>query len=133
MRLRREDRQTVARAVDAAEEATGLQICVYLGPVEEDARTHAERMFVAAGLHTRPAVLLLVAPSRRRVEIVTAPDARIRLDDAAAARCIGEMTPRLAAGDLAGGIVAGVERLVSEAGPGTPPEGGQEFPDLLEG
>lgn len=132
VRLGRRGRRAVGRAVDEAERATGLQICVYLGPAEEDARAQAESMFVAAGLHTRPAVLLLVAPARRRVEIVTAPDAQARLDDAAAARCIDEMTPQFAAGDLAGGLVAGLHRLVREAGPGRAAEDDEEIPDLLE-
>ena len=50
----------VERAVHDAEARTGLQLCVYLGPAGEDARAHAERLFVDAGLHTRPAVLVLV-------------------------------------------------------------------------
>lgn len=132
-RLGRRERKRVARAVDEAEEATGLQICVYLGPVEEDPRAKAELMFVDAGLATRPAVLVLVAPNQHRVEVVTAPGVTDRLPDEACARCIQVMTARFAAGDLAGGLVEGMERLVAEAGPGRPPEGGEELPDILEG
>ena len=126
-------RKRVARAVDESEEVTGIQICVYLGSVEGDARANAEAMFAAAGLQTKPAVLLLVAPNQRRVEVVTAPDVTDRLPDEACARCIDVMTPRFASGDLAGGLVEGVRRLAAEAGPGTSPEGAEELPDVLDG
>jgi uncharacterized membrane protein YgcG len=121
----------VARAVDEAEERTGLQLCVYLGPAGEDARAHAEQLFEAAGLHTRPAVLVLVAPDVRRVEIVTGAEVRDRVTDAGAQRAVDAMTARFAERDLAGGLVAGLEVLAEEAGPGTPPEGVEELPDLL--
>src|SRR5207245_4193702 len=65
----RQERQ-VQRAVQEAEQRTGLQLCVYLGPAGEDARAHAEHLFVEAGLDRRPGVLLLVAPALRRAQIV---------------------------------------------------------------
>ena len=119
--------------MDEAENTTGLQFCVYLGSTGEDSRAHAEQLFVDAGLHARPAVLVLVAPPQRRVEVVTAPAVRSRIDDAAAAAAVEEMTQRFAAGDLAGGIQAGLRRLVAAAGPGTPPPGDAELPDVLDG
>jgi uncharacterized membrane protein YgcG len=126
----RQEKQ-VRHAVDAAEKRSGLQICVYLGPTGEDARGHAERMFVEAGLHTRPAVLVLVAPEVRRVEIVTAPEARERVRDEAAHEAVELMTKRFADGDLVGGLIAGVEHIAAAAGPGE--ESGEELPDLLQG
>ena len=129
--LGKRQRKAVAQAVDTAEEFTGLQICIYLGSVEEDTRAAAEAMFTAAGLDTKPAVLLLVAPDQRRVEIVTAPHITERLTDEACSRCIAVMTPRFASGDLAGGLVAGLRRLSQEAGPGTAGEGTEELPDVL--
>ncbi len=131
--LSKRDQKRVAKAVDLAEEYTGLQICVYLGPVRDDTRAHAESMFTEAGLASKPAVLLLVAPAEQRVEMVTAPDVVDRLPDDACARCINVMTPRFAAGDMSGGLVEGVRRLAQEAGPGTTPEGDEELPDLLDG
>jgi uncharacterized membrane protein YgcG len=117
--------------VEAAEKRSGLQICVYLGPTHEDARAHAERMFTEAGLHTRPAVLVLVAPEVRRVEIVTAPESRERVTDDAAREAVELMTKRFTEGDLAGGLIAGVEHIAAAAGPGN--ESGEELPDLLQG
>ena len=131
--LGKRQRRQVERVVDEAEEATGLQLCVYLGPAEGDPRAKAEEMFTKAGLHTRPAVLVLVAPDQRRVEVVTAPAVRDRLTDDACAAAVAEMTPRFASGDLAGGIIAGVRLLADKAGPGTEEPGGEELPDMLDG
>ena len=102
-----------------------------VGPVEEDPRAHAERMFIEAGLHTRPAVLVLVAPQARRVEIVTAPEARERVSDEAAHEAVELMTKRFADGHLVSGLIAGVEHIAAAAGPGQ--ESGEELPDLLQG
>jgi uncharacterized membrane protein YgcG len=121
----------VEQAIHEAEQTTGLQLSVYLGPTGEDARAHAERLFVEAGLRTRPAVLVLVAPEVRRVEVLTAPEVRARVSDEAAQRAVDRMTERFGAGDLAGGLVAGVDELAAAAGPG--PGGGPELPDLLQG
>lgn len=117
--------------MDAAEKQTGLQICVYLGPTSEDARAHAEQLFVDAGLHTRPAVLILVAPEARRVEVVTSREVRERVTDEAAHEAVDRMTTRFADGDLVGGLMAGVEHIAAAAGPGE--ETGEDLPDLLQG
>lgn len=121
----------MGEAVDAAEELTGLQLCVCLGPAEGDARARAEALFVEAGLQLRPAVLLLVAPDQRRVEIVTSPAVRERVPDAACADAVSEMTTHFAAGRMADGIIAGVQHLAAVAGPGEPAAGDEELPDLL--
>ena len=131
--LRRRDHKRVGRAVDEAEQVTGLQFCVYLGPTGQDSRAHAESLFVEAGLLSRPAVLVLVAPEQRRVEVVTAPAVRARVDDEACARAVEAMTTAFAAGDLPGGLVNGVRQLAAAAGPGAVGPGGEELPDLLEG
>ncbi|MBV8983431.1 MAG: TPM domain-containing protein [Acidimicrobiia bacterium] len=129
--LRARQERQVGRAVHEAEESTGLQICVYLGPGGEDPRRHAEQLFVTRGLHERPAVLVLVAPDARQVEIVTAADARQRVTDADAQGVVTLMTQRFAAGDLIGGLLAGIAKIADAAGPGQ--GSGEELPDLLQG
>lgn len=130
--LTRLQRRRVAWAVDEAEWYTGLQISVLLGSMGEgDSRRRAEELFVAAGLDSRPAVLILVAPDQRRVEVVTAPDLRPRVSDEAAAEAVAEMTPLLALDQPAAALVAGVRAIAAAAGPGRPPEGEKELPDLL--
>ncbi|MDQ4132807.1 MAG: DUF5130 domain-containing protein, partial [Actinomycetota bacterium] len=128
----RRDYRRVEHAVDAAEEETGLQFCVYLGPAGEGgSRDEAEKMFVEAGLASRPAVLVLVDPEHRRVEVVTAPDVRARVSDEAAAEAVATMTPRFAKGDIPGGLVAGIKHLAKAAGPGQAEPGSEELPDVL--
>jgi uncharacterized membrane protein len=129
--LTRRQRRAVERAVHEAEEATGLQLCVYVGRGDEDTRAQAEAMLVEAGLHTRPAVLVLVEPVRRRVEVVTAPDARARIDDATSELAVATMTRQFARGDLAGGIVAAVDLLAAAAGSGPTSPDAEELPDVL--
>jgi uncharacterized membrane protein len=124
-------RGRVEAAVHEAEEITGLQITVYLGPVEGDPREHAERLFVAAGSVARPAILLLVAPAARRVEIVTSPSIRARVPDEACAAAVDVMVEHFGAGAIDAGIVAGVQHLVEVAGPGAPDEHSVELPDVL--
>ncbi|MGH2759371.1 MAG: DUF5130 family protein [Actinomycetota bacterium] len=129
--LSRRDRRAVDRAVGDAELQTGLQFCVYLGPAgDEDARARAESLFVEAGLHERPSVLLLVAPDRRQVEIVTAPPVRDRLPDEACARAIQTMTPLFATGRFVDGLIEGLRRLADEAGPRSGPEP-TDLPNIL--
>jgi uncharacterized membrane protein len=123
-------RGRIEAAVDAAEETTGLQITVYLGPVEGDAREAAERLFVADGSVERPAILLLVAPAARRVEIVTSPTIRARVPDEACAAAVDTMVGHFREGAIDTGIVAGLAELVRVAGPGRP-DGSAELPDVL--
>ncbi len=116
--LNRRKRRKVDNAVRAAEQLTGLQFCVYLGPAESDPRQHAESLFVSAGLHERPAVLILVAPDHRKVEIVTAPEVKQRLPDDACARAIELMTPLFAERRYDQALVSGLKSLADHAGPG---------------
>lgn len=129
--LTKAEHRRVGEAVDAAEETTGLQFCVVLGPAESDAHAHAEALFVQAGLHLRPAVLVLVALDQRRVEVLTAPTVRERVPDPACAEAVSEMTKHFAEGDLSGGIIAGVEHLAAVAGPGAAGPDDHELPDIM--
>lgn len=129
--ITRREHKAVDRAVHDAETKTGLQFCVYLGTAEGDPREHAEGLFVQAGLHERPSVLLLVAPDHRRVEVVTAPTVRDRLPDEACAQAIDAMTPVFAEGRYVDGLVLGLGRLADAAGPGTAYEG-PDLPNILD-
>lgn len=123
-------RARIARAVDAAENWTGLQFCVYLGPVEDDPRASANALMDGLGLSGRPAALLLVAPESRRLEIVTSPAAAKRIPDHAARLAALAMAASFGVGDVAGGVTEGVRLLAQAAGPGE--AAGAELPDLLD-
>lgn len=131
-RLSKSDRQKVDDAVREAEAKTGLQFCVYLGPAGEDSRARAEQAFVQAGLHERPAVLVLVAPDVHRVEVVTAPHARERLTDDECKAAIAEMTPYFSRDDFVGGLVVGLGELAERTGPGTAPPGVPDLPNVVD-
>ena len=119
--------QRVHRAVDRAEAATGLQFCVYLGgTAEEDPRALAERLFG----DTHPAVLVMVAPDARRVEILTDPTVRERIPDAACATAIERMRPALRHRRFDRALVDAITHLAAVAGPG--PETGRELPDVVD-
>jgi uncharacterized membrane protein YgcG len=127
----RKGRKLIDEAVRDAEAVTGLQFCVYLGPVTEDSREQAESMFVQAGLVERPAVLLLVAPDQHKVEIVTAPDARERLTDEECAQALQEMTPYFARNAFIDGLVVGLRELAERTGPGKTDPSGTDLPNVL--
>jgi uncharacterized membrane protein len=131
MLLRHRDRRAIDRAVAGAEARTGLQFCVYLGPAGADTRGHAEGLFVDAGLHEQPAVLIHVAPDHRRVEIVTAPTVRERVPDEACTAAIEEMTKHFVQGRFVDGLLAGIAHLADTAGPGSP-DGTPELPNVVE-
>jgi uncharacterized membrane protein YgcG len=123
--------RAIEEAVHAAEAVTGLQLCVFLGHAEEDARAHAEGMFTSLGLHTRPGVLVLVAPPQRRAEIVTSAELKERVSDEACDEAMAAMIERFRAGDLVAGIRAGLDRLVAAAGPGEA-VGAEDVPDVID-
>jgi uncharacterized membrane protein YgcG len=119
--------QRVRQAVVRAENTTGLQFCVYLGGTgDEDPRALAERLFG----DTHPAVLLVVAPDARRVEILTDPAARERIPDAACAAAIERMRPALRHRHFDRALVAAIDHLAEVAGPGA--DTGRELPDVVD-
>ncbi len=124
-------RRAVEKAVAEAERTTGLQFCVAIADAGDDPRAEAERLFLEAGMNSRPAVLVLVDPECRRVEVVTAREVRTRIGDPAAAGAVEEMTTWFGEGNLTGGLVAGLRYLAAAAGPGAPPEGAEELPDIV--
>jgi uncharacterized membrane protein YgcG len=128
--LTERQRRRVARAVRAAEEWTGLQFCVYLGPTEADPLAHANALMDELGLTSEPAVLLLVAPEARRLEIVTSPAAAERIPNRAAELAALAMSSSFGVGDVAGGIAEGVRLLAQAARRGE--SAGPELPDLLD-
>ena len=104
------------RAVLASARAeTGLYFSVYIGPAEGDVREYAQRLHASFGEQAETAVLTLVEPEQRRVEIVTGAVARRRLDDRAAGLVSLSMATSFAGGDLAGGVVNGVRMMAQSA------------------
>ena len=113
------ERKRIESAIDRAADETGLPFSVFVGDVDggeqqAGARRVAEMLHAALGERAREAVLVLVAPGQRRVEVVTGAEAARRLDDRACALAAASMSSAFAGGDLSGGIAEGLRQL-SEA------------------
>jgi uncharacterized membrane protein YgcG len=102
-------------ALRVADQQTGLTFSVYLGELDEPTRESAERLHrQLSGADT--AVLLAVSPNQRVLEIVTGSAARKRISDRDAKLAALSMAAAFAGGDLAGGVLSGLDQLASHAG-----------------
>jgi uncharacterized protein len=67
------------------------------------------------GAETQNGLLFLVAPNERRMRIATARGLDVRMTDIMSGRIIRDViTPRFKAGDMSGGIVAGVDAIIAQ-------------------
>jgi hypothetical protein len=57
-----------------------------------------------------------VSPNQRVLEIVTGPEARKRISDRDAKLAALSMAASFAGGDLAGGVLSGLDQLATHAG-----------------
>lgn len=105
----------VVRAIRLARQQSQLPVSVYVGTLEGDSRAMAQQLHGALGEDAAHSVLVAVDPGARRVEIVTGPEIRRRLDDRAAGLAAMTMTSAFQAGDLSGGIANGVLALAEHA------------------
>ncbi|MEV6848687.1 DUF5130 family protein [Actinoplanes sp. NPDC051411] len=102
-------------ALRIADQQTGLTFSVYVGELEVPTREHAERLHKQIEGSER-AVLIAVSPNQRRLEIVTGNEVRKRISDRDAKLAGLSMAASFAGGDLAGGVVSGIDQLASHAG-----------------
>lgn len=112
--------ERIEAAVDRIREENGLDLSVLVGNLELDDlsqfRSACERLHAALGDRNPSAVLIVVAPGQRRVEVVTGPLARRRVPDRVAALAVLSMTTAFRGGDLVGGIVDAVRQIADAAG-----------------
>ena len=102
-------------ALRVADQQTGLTFSVYIGDLDEPVRESAERLHKQLDTASR-AVLVAVSPNQRKLEIVTGNEARKRITDRDAKLAALSMAASFAGGDLAGGILAGLDQLATHAG-----------------
>nr|WP_307834639.1 DUF5130 family protein [Actinoplanes lichenicola] len=102
-------------ALRIANTETGLTFSVFIGEFETPAREYAERLHRQID-GAAEAVLIAVSPNQRKLEIVTGNEARKRISDRDAKLAGLSMAAAFAGGDLAGGVVAGLDQLASHAG-----------------
>jgi uncharacterized membrane protein YgcG len=112
--------ERIEQAVETARRENGLDISVLVGDLElEDLsqfRAACERLHAALGERSASAVLFVVAPGQRRVEVVTGPAVRRRVPDRVSALAVLSMTSAFRGGDLTGGIVDAVRQVADAAG-----------------
>lgn len=112
--------ERIEAAVERARSENGLDVSVLVGDLELDDLTQfraaAEKLHAALGDRSPAAVLIVVAPGQRRVEVVTGPLVRRRVPDRVSALAVLSMTSAFRGGDLVGGIVDAVRQIADAAG-----------------
>ena len=106
--------EDIVRAIRLADAQAALPVSVYVGTLDAPdgvTRAAAQRLHAALGEDAASTVLVAVDPGLRRVEIVVGRDLVHRIDDRSCALAAIAMTSTFQAGDLAGGIVAGINTL----------------------
>lgn len=114
-----QERQLDAR-LRAYNQATGRAVIVATVPSldDQDVARYAQELAQAwdiSGKESTEGVLLLVAPTERKLRIHAAIGSQGRLTDGLASRIIREtITPRFKANDFGGGISAGVDQIIAQ-------------------
>jgi uncharacterized protein DUF5130 len=107
----------IDEALRLADQGTGLVFSVYVGGLDEPIREHAGRLHRQLAEPDR-SVLIAVSPNQRQLEIITGRYARKRIPDTYAKLAALSMVASFGGGDLAGGIIQGLDQLASHAGKG---------------
>ncbi|HSV65649.1 MAG TPA: DUF5130 family protein [Mycobacteriales bacterium] len=102
-------------ALTLSSRETGLTFSVYVGPLDEPVREHAERLHAQLGETAPEAVLIAVSPGQRVLEIVTGELSAKRLPDRSCALAALSMSASFSGGDLVGGLVNGLRMLADQA------------------
>lgn len=109
-----DQRRAIDRAIRAAEEGSGLAFCVRVGGVEDDPRAVAHQLLMRMPDPSR-SVIVVVDPAERAIEIVTGSVAQRSLSDSECGLAALGMQGSFTAGDLAGGLISGLQQLGEHA------------------
>ena len=114
------DQERIERDLETIRRENGLDVSVLVGDLDLQDITHvragAERLHAALGGRAPSAVLLVVAPGQRRVEIVTGSAVRRRVPDRVCGLAVLSMTSAFAGGNIVGGISEGLRQIADAAG-----------------
>lgn len=105
----------IDEALRLADQGSELTFTVYVGALDEPVREHAVRLLDQLAEPDR-SVLIAVSPNQRLLEVVTGAEARKRIPDRDAKLAALSMVAAFGGGDLAGGIISGLDQLASRAG-----------------
>lgn len=109
-----DQRRGIDRALQDAEKGSGLAFCVRVGGVEAEPRAVAESLLRRLPDPER-SVVLVVDPAERAIEIVTGSVAQRSLSDSECAEAASAMQGSFTAGDMAGGLMSGIQQLGEHA------------------
>ncbi len=102
-------------ALTMASRQSGLLFSVYVGDLgDAPSRRVVELHDQLEG--SSEAVLVAVSPGQRVVEVITGPEARVRLPDRSAKLAVMSMVASFKEGDLIGGLLSGLRMLADQAG-----------------
>ena len=104
------ERTAIERATQRAGDLAGLTFRVLFADAGGDARSYAESAHASLP-DPDGAVLVFVDPVAREVQVVTGGRSQRNIDDRAAKLAVLAMTTRFSNGDLAGGVVDGLQML----------------------
>ncbi|HVH23980.1 MAG TPA: DUF5130 family protein [Pseudonocardia sp.] len=102
-------------ALTLATRDTGLRFSLFLGDLGANPPERVAELHDALP-DARDAVLVAVSPEQRVVEVLTGPDARLRLPDRGAKLAVMSMVASFKEGDLFGGLLSGLRMLADQAG-----------------
>lgn len=103
-------RHEINRVVAEAERVSGWTYSVHVGPAEGSSRAFAEAMHAELPDPAR-CILVQVDPQQRTLEIVTGADVARVLDNRGAALVAVTMQSAFSTGDLARGLLNGLQQL----------------------
>ncbi len=102
-------------ALTLASRDSGLRFSVFLGDLGGKPTDTAQRLHGQTE-GSDESVLVAVSPEQRVVEVVTGPEARVRLPDRGAKLAVMSMVASFKEGDLLGGLLSGLQMLAEQAG-----------------
>ena len=116
--------ERLATALERCRRDNGLDVSVLVGDLDVTDpalfRAAAEQVHAGLGERSHHAVLIIVAPGQRKLEVITGPGARRRVPDRVAALAVMSMVSAFAGGDLIGGLLDGLRQIADAAGKGEP-------------
>ena len=111
------ERERIHDAMVRAEAGTNARVAVRFVPdAKVDAFARAKVEFEKIGMHghaPRNAALILVAPNARAFAVIGDRELHARVGDAFWDETVAAMRERFAAGDIAGAVVTGMDRIGS--------------------
>lgn len=102
-------------ALTFASRETGLRFSVYLGELGDAVHEHASDLHAQLA-DSSESVLVAVSPAQRVVEVITGPEARVRLPDRGAKLAVMSMVASFREGDVLAGLLSGLRMLADQAG-----------------